>query len=355
MFSTGGIFMSSAKDEFVTMYVNEIMERFNGEDLKYLKDKFWLVAYNFSVEEIKTTELSTTTGETTEHLFQYFRVGKLSSGKSEATIDQYRRVVYQLCDFCNKELNMITTDDILSFIVKYKRMNNIKDSTMDSKRKYLSSVFTYLTKHKKLNQNPMDLVEPIKYRKCVKIPLSDEEIELLKINSTSSRDLAVLQFSLDTGVRVSELCGINLSDIDFRNYNCKILGKGNKERIVSFSGKTMMRINEYLKQRKDINFDGSYMSFQENTPLFKSFRSNDRIHKSGVEIMIKNIGKRSGVTRVHPHLLRATFATRLAEKDTDIGVIAKLLGHSDLQSVNRYVLTDRNKIEQVVRQKGFCS
>ena len=79
------------------------------------------------------------------------------------------------------------------------------------------------------------------------------------------------------------------------------------------------------------------------------------IHKSGVEAMMRKVGMKSGVVRIHPHLLRATFATRLAEKDTDIGIIAKLLGHTDLQSVNRYVLTDQNKIEQTVRLKGFCS
>ena len=134
---------------------------------------------------------------------------------------------------------------------------------MESKRKYLSSVFSYLTKHKKLTENPMDLIEPIKYKKCVKKPLSDEEIELLKINCTNARDLAISQFSLDTGVRVSELCGINLSDIDFRKYNCKVLGKGDKERTVSFSGKTMMRINEYLKTRKDINFNGVMCQYDD--------------------------------------------------------------------------------------------
>lgn len=347
--------MISVKEELITMYMNEVMEHFNGEDLKFLKEKFWVVVYNFSVERIKTTEITTTNGETTERLFGYFRIGKLSSGKSEATIDQYRRVVYQLCDFCHKELNMITTDDVLSFLTKYKKMNNIKESTMDSKRKYLSSVFTYLAKHKKLNENPMDLVEPVKYKKCIKIPLSDEEIELLKINCSNARDLAIIQFSLDTGVRVSELCGINLSDIDFRKYNCKVLGKGNKERTVPFSGKTMMRINEYLKQRKDINFNGVYMNYDENTPLFKSFKSNDRIHKNGVENMMRKLGIQSGVIRLHPHLLRATFATRLADKGTDIGIIAKLLGHSNLSTIDRYVLIDQNRIESIVRQKGFCS
>lgn len=68
------------------------------------------------------------------------------------------------------------------------------------------------------------------------------------------------------------------------------------------------------------------MQYADNTPLFKSFKGNDRIHASGVESMMRKVGARSGVVRIHPHLLRATFATRLAEKDTDIGVIAKLLG-----------------------------
>ena len=93
----------------------------------------------------------------------------------------------------------------------------------------------------------------------------------------------------------------------------------------------------------------------KTTPLFKSFKGGDRIHKGGVESMMRKVGNKSGVVRIHPHLLRATFATRLAEKDTDIGIIAKLLGHSDLGSIDRYVLIDQAKIEQTVRQKGFCS
>ena len=96
--------MGSAKDEFITMYLNSIMERFHGEDLKFLKDKFWMVTYNFSVEEIKTTELSVVNGETTAALLEYFRIGKISSGKTEDTVEQYKRVVYQLCDFCRKEI-----------------------------------------------------------------------------------------------------------------------------------------------------------------------------------------------------------------------------------------------------------
>lgn len=107
--------MTSAKDELIMMYMNECMERFNGEDLKFLKEKFWMVSNNFSVEQITSTELTTTNGNTTDLLFEYFKIGKMSSNKSDLTIDQYRRVVNQLCDFSHKELNMITSDDVLSF------------------------------------------------------------------------------------------------------------------------------------------------------------------------------------------------------------------------------------------------
>ena len=348
--------MVSAKDEMLTQYMRACMDRFSSDDLKFLEEKFWAVSFNFSVDMITTTEVATTDGSMTDALLDYFRIGKLSSGKSPSTIEQYVRAVHQLCDFCHKEMNLITTDDVMYFMVRYKEQNNVKGSTMDVKRKYLSSVFTYLYKHKKIADNPMSIVEPVKYKKCVKVPLSDEEIELLKIHTTNERDLAIVHFLLDTGVRVSELCGISLEDVDFKKYTCKVLGKGNKERTVAFSGKTAMRLNEYLKQRKDIKMNGTYIQYTANTPLFASRKGEPtRLTKCGVETMMRELGKRSGVVRVHPHLLRATFATRLAEKDTDIGVIAKLLGHADLESVNRYVLIDQNKVEAVLRQKGFCS
>lgn len=138
--------MVSAKDEMLMKCMKVWMTRFNTEDLKFLEDTFWMVSFNFSVDTISSTEVTTVNGETTDRLMEYFKIGKLSSGKTESTINQYIRVVHQLCDFCHKEINMITTDDVLSFMVKYRIQNNVKGSTMDIKRKYLSSVFSYLLK-----------------------------------------------------------------------------------------------------------------------------------------------------------------------------------------------------------------
>lgn len=111
--------MVSAKDEMIIMYINEIMERFDGDDLRFLKEKLWMVSYKFEIREIQTTEIATTNGETTELLLEYFKAGKKGSGKSNKTIDQYRHVVHQLCDFCHKELNQITSDDVMYFMAKY--------------------------------------------------------------------------------------------------------------------------------------------------------------------------------------------------------------------------------------------
>ena len=88
--------MVSAKDEMIMIYMDAVMERFNGDDLRFLKEKFWMISYNFSISEIKTTELATTNGCATEQLFAYFKIGKISSGKSESTVEQYKRVVYHL-------------------------------------------------------------------------------------------------------------------------------------------------------------------------------------------------------------------------------------------------------------------
>lgn len=112
--------MVSAKDEMLMKCMKVWMTRFNTEDLKFLEDTFWMVSFNFSVDTISSTEVTTVNGETTDSLMEYFKIGKLSSGKTESTINQYIRVVHQLCDFCHKEINMITTDDVLSFMVKYK-------------------------------------------------------------------------------------------------------------------------------------------------------------------------------------------------------------------------------------------
>ena len=345
----------SGKKDLIVGVMQSLIGKVDTKDLKAIEDSFWQVSFNFSVEPITTTEVATTDGSATEMLFNYYEVCKLASGRTQETIDQYRLVVTQLCGFCHKELNTVTEDDIMVFLAEYPRVNNVKASTMNIKRKYLSSVFNFLFKHKKINDNPMACIEPIKYRKCIKVPLSDEEIEKLKTGCTRKRDLAILHLFLDTGVRISELAKINLSDVDFKNHTCKVLGKGNKERVVGFSGRTAVRLADYLSERADIKANGVLMAYPIDTPLFIGINTRKRLSKGGIREIIRRIGNQSTISRVHPHLLRATFATNAYNKGIDIGIIAEILGHSNLENVKEYVKISTVKVQQAISQIGFCA
>ena len=111
---------------------------------------------------------------------------------------------------------------------------------------------------------------------------------------------------------------------------------------------------EALKERKDITIDSMGIKYNKNTPLFVSVKHPyNAIQKETVEQMVRNLGQSSGVVRVHPHLFRATYATRLAQKGVSVNIIAKSLGHANLNTVERYALLDNVHIEQSIRCVGF--
>lgn len=165
----------------------------------------------------------------------------------------------------------------------------------------------------------------------------------------AERSVAMIDFMLDTGVRVSEFLGIKMKDVDFDARTAKVLGKGNKERIVYFSDKTLVRLQNYLETRKDLKIGQKYV-YIEDAPLFTSVRIPGReLQSNGIRADMKKIGEESGILRLHPHLLRATFATRLAEKGVGIDIIARLLGHGDLRTIDRYVLLSDDTVHQMIK------
>ena len=353
--------MENIKDELINALVIRLADK-TTLSINELKNLIAIELYNYSIEKIETTELSTGDGSVTCALFKYFEIGKRSTGMQSESIRRYREVVEQLCNLTHKELNMITSEDINVFLFMYKEIYKIQDSTMHSKRLYLSSVFSYLHKHKKIAANPMELIEPIKCKVKVKKPLTDEEIERIRMacekqnGKVSRRNIAMINFMLDTGVRVSELCNIKLSDVDFIKKRVLILGKGNKERYVYFSDRTKVRLEVYFKDRNDIKIDGFDMTTQIDCPLFANTNKHHRkLSKSSVEVILKKVGELANVIRLHPHLLRATFATNLARKGVDINAIANALGHSNLNTIHRYVLLSDEQVNHAIKAVGYAA
>lgn len=347
------------KTELINSILYGMIDELDKEQLGVLKSQLQLVLYNYDVSKIESTEVSIGNQESTKELLEYFSVCKLSSGRSKDTIKQYVLAAKQLCNFLNnKPLNMITTDDVIYFLAKYPytQARVVSGCTMDSKRRYLSSIFGLLKKHKKIAENPMETVERVKYISKLKKPLNDIEIDNINkaIDKTKNkiarvRNDAIIHLCLDTGARVSELANIHISDIDFYKKEIKILGKGRKERIVLFSPETDQKIKDYLKLRNDIKEN----EFENNSPLFMDITNRYRLQSSGVRSMMKRLRKPSGVSRLHPHLLRATMASDLAKANIQIDIIAKYLGHAGLDVVQRYVTNANDRLHEELFKVGL--
>lgn len=153
-------------------------------------------------------------------------------------------------------------------------------------------------------KSPVRRIHKIRSNQTVKETYTDEALETMRDQCGCLRDLAMIDLLASTGMRVGELVHLNRDDIDFENRECVVFGKGSKERPVYFDARTKIHLRNYLDSRTD-----------ENPALFVSLHSPyNRLEISGVEVRLRKLGRRLGITKVHPHKFRRTLATRAIDK-----------------------------------------
>ena len=146
---------------------------------------------------------------------------------------------------------------------------------------------------------------------------------------------AMIDFLLSTGIRVGELVRLNIDDIDFSERECVVYGKGDKERKAYFDAKTKIHLLNYIELRTD-----------NNIALFVSLnKPHSRLTESGVELRLREMGKKLGVEKVHPHKFRRTMATRAIEKGMPIEQVQKILGHEQIDTTLRYAMVNQNNVK----------
>ncbi|GFI51808.1 tyrosine recombinase XerC [Muribaculaceae bacterium] len=169
----------------------------------------------------------------------------------------------------------------------------------------------------------------------VKETISDEQLETLRDSCSELRDLAMIDFLVSTGVRVGELVNINISDINFNERQCVVLGKGNKERTVYFNARAKVHLQNYLATRTD-----------SDAALFVSLsRPNNRLTISGVENRLRELGRAAKVGRIHPHKFRRTLATMAIDKGMPIEQVQRLLGHCKIDTTLHYAMVNQNNVK----------
>ena len=263
-----------------------------------------------------------------------FLMSKTLEGKAPKTVKQYRYELVRLLTYINKPVKNIDSGDISGFMRTYKMIRKVANQTLKNVRAVYSSFFGWLRDRDRIRRNPMVLVESIKVEKKIRKPYTDEERERMLRKCSSLRDKALLEFLYSTAVRVSELAEINREDIRYANKELIVYGKGAKERTVYINERTNMYLKEYLESRKD-----------NNPALFVgSKKPNSRLTKTGIEDIIRRIGKRAGVENAHPHRFRRTALTNALNRGMPLQEAMIFAGHAKSETTMRYCTVNQEGV-----------
>ena len=313
-------------EEQILAVVNEMAEVLNVAQLKKLQE---VLLKNFN-ENTKVEQPVTNT----EYL-RLFIDAKSIEGCSARTIKYYSSTIEHMLSKIQTPIRKITTEIMREYLVDYQKQRNCSKTTVDNIRRNISSFFSWLEEEDYILKSPMRRIHKIKTKSVVKEVISDEEVEKLRDNCSTLRDLAIIDLLYSTGIRVGELVRLNIADIDFESRECIVFGKGDKERRVYFDAKTKIHLKKYIDSRED-----------NNSALFVSLNAPyNRLKISGVEIRLRQLGRRLKLKAIHPHKFRRTMATRAIDKGMPIEQVQKILGHSQIDTTMQYAIVNQNNVK----------
>jgi integrase/recombinase XerC len=245
----------------------------------------------------------------------------------------------------------IPTDQIVirSFLASLYR-GKLRKVTIARKVAALRSFYRYLLREGKVRFNPAELVQCPRGEKYIPVVLSvDETLSLLRVNFPEDpaglRDRAMIELFYSAGIRLSELTGLNIEDLDFAGGLLKVRGKGRKERIVPVGTAASVAVEGYLKRRGELA--AKRKGTGADDALFISTRGK-RMNPRGVARVMERVVRQSGIGRkIGPHALRHTFATHLLDAGADLRSIQEMLGHKSLSTTQKYTSVSVSRIMEI--------
>ena len=317
------------KEKVIKEIEQKMASILNNEQKEKLKEVLLYTFYNIEVTSIKDELV-----EDTIDYAKMFIAAKRIEGCSERTLNYYETTIKTMVDKLSKKVNSIETEDLRNYLSEYQAKNNCSKITIDNVRRILSSFFAWLEDEDYIMKSPVRRIHKVKATQTVKETYTDEELEEMRDACIEIRDLAMVDFLSSTGVRVGELVNLDRVDIDMQERSCVVLGKGGKEREVYFDARTKIHLQNYLNSRTD-----------NNPALFVSLlRPYDRLKISGVEIRLRELGKRINIRKIHPHKFRRTMATKAIDKGMPIEQVQVLLGHRKIDTTLQYAMVNQNNV-----------
>ncbi len=277
---------------------------------------------------------------------------KYEKNYSDHTISNYKRDLTQFQTFTkekNCSLKKVDNRVLRGFLAYLSEQGNYK-STIARKLAAIRSFFQFCISKKWADDNPAKIVATPKQEKNIPSFLSEEEMTNFLDLPTSNkpldlRDNSILELLYATGIRVSELVGINLEDIDMEQRLIRVKGKGKKERILPFGKKAEAKLVSYLRSRPLL----SKGNIQEKA-LFLNYRGNRLSGRSIERIVDKYIRFAALRRKISPHSLRHSFASHLLSRGADLRFIQELLGHESLATTQKYTHVDLKQLLKIYKK-----
>ena len=267
---------------------------------------------------------------------------KFKKGLSANTISAYESDITQFLEFTGE--NIINNDLIELFIT-----SELNDKSDNSKIRKISSINQYIDWFNLDNKEYQIVIEKVSLKKGSYLPetISVSDVNRLidiydHSNYMNSRNLTLIDFMYSTACRVSELCDVRLSDLDFEEDFVKLFGKGSKQRIVPIGSELKINLSKYLKFRDELNTQEPYLFLSKNM---------NQLDRSAIFRIIKKSATLSdNALSVHPHTLRHSAATHMLEAGCDLRTLQELLGHTSVSTTKIYTKLTKEFLVEIFKE-----
>ncbi len=255
-------------------------------------------------------------------------------GFSKHTVRNYCADVHLFFEVTGSDWRKVNRNDI-EFFVNFISKHGSKPSSIARRLSSIRSFYKFLKMKGFISNIPISGVKRPKVKRRLPSYLSEEEIAKAFSSTCNPVEKAIMEILYSTGIRVSELCGLNVDDVDLSGCRMRVLGKGGKERIVFLTDEAVGALKEYLMYRMEKL--SKIKRLDEDTKRALFITSRGRISDMTVRRILKRIFMRCGIKKkVYPHLIRHTFATHLLEEGMNLRGVQSLLGHKNIQTTEVY-------------------
>lgn len=355
--------MNDQKEKFRDELIIALTPFIQPGCIEAVKAKITILTHGYEISKAEN-EIVVYEGDVNERIVKRYLMAKTAQGLSKRTIEYYQQTLELFFGEIQKPFSQITADDIRYWIALKLSRDGISKTGANNYRRNISAFYTWLQKEEILLKNPMNKVPPLKETKKKKHAFELIDLELIRMGCRDERQKAMVEMLASTWCRADELINIRTEDIE--EGRVMIHGKGDKYRYVFINARAKLAVEVYMNQRKDKNpylfpmaknvsssiEKYSHHAKETGTRTWEWWKDpamvadDGHIDASTLGAIVRKIGQRAGVKKVHPHRFRRTGATMALRSGMPITTVSKLLGHESIETTQIYLDISDKDLEQ---------